>query len=333
MENFCVETLCVDDGFTPVRRGARAVPAPRGATLGDFIVKNKFETDEEANDPDNKFVVSKLNEPNVSISSSPKTATRNAGSCDGDRKAYNRVYEAAMTVNRKRALEIAEMAMKSMRPELRASMTRDRAKLVALVNEQNKILELEDQASNLEILCGDCDPSREECCPLEIVDMTNEVNVADMVETDGERFIEIAADSACGKHVMHPDDAQGHVVEPSPGSLASQHFMAASGHVIENEGQANLKLNTEDDKTISSCFQMAKVSRPLYSVPQMTDEGCTVVFSKGVGKVLKGKVRIQAERDVATFKRKGGLYVARMKVNKPAENPAADFRRQGAAKR
>jgi len=307
------------------------VPTPRGATLGDFVVKNRFETDEEANDPDDKFVVSKLNEPNVSISSSRKTAARDAGSCD--RKAYNRFYETALTINRKRALEIAEMAMKSMRPELRASMTRDRAKLVALVNEQNKILELEDQASNLEILCGDCDPSREECCPLEIVDMTNEVNVADMVETDGERFIEIAADSACGKHVMHPDDAQGHVVEPSPGSLASQHFMAASGHVIENEGQANLKLNTEDDKTISSCFQMAKVSRPLYSVPQMTDEGCTVVFSKGVGKVLKGKVRIQAERDVATFKRKGGLYVARMKVNKPAENPAADFRRQGAAKR
>ncbi len=129
---------------------------------------------------------------------------------------------------------------------------------------------------------------------------------------------------------MHPDDAKDHKVEPSPGSLANQHFMAASGHVIENEGQANLKLSTEEDKTISSCFQMAKVSRPLYSVPQMTDEGCTVVFSKGVGKVLKGKVRIQAERDVATFRRKGGLYVARMRVNKPGDAPKPDFHRQGA---
>ena len=129
---------------------------------------------------------------------------------------------------------------------------------------------------------------------------------------------------------MHPDDAKGHQVEPSPGSLASQHFMAANGGVIENEGQVQLLLDTEEDKTLSSCFQMAKVSRTLYSVPQMADEGCTVVFSKGVGKVLKGKVRIQAERDVATFRRKGGLYLARMRIKKPADAPKADFRRQGA---
>ncbi len=101
--------------------------------------------------------------------------------------------------------------------------------------------------------------------------------------------------------------------------------MAANGHVIDNEGQTNVYLTTETDKTLASCFQMAKVSRPLYSVPQMTDEGCTVTFTKGVGKVLKGKVKVMAERDVATFKRKGGLYLARMKVNKLD----ADFPRQG----
>ncbi len=222
------------------------------------------------------------------------------------------------------------MAMKATRPESRATVTRDRAKLMNLVAEQHKILEMEDEANNLEILCGCCDASQEECCPLEIVDMANEVNVADTGDADGDHYIEIAAASACGKHVMHPDDAKDHKVEPSPGSLANQHFMAASGHVIENEGQANLKLSTEEDRTLSSCFQMAKVSRPLYSVPQMTDEGCTFVFSKGAGKVLKGKVRIQAERDVATFRRKGGLYVARMRVNKPGDAPTADFRRQGA---
>ncbi len=216
-----------------------------------------------------------------------------------DRKYYNRVYEAAMQIDRKRALEVAEMAMKATSPESRAAVTRDRARLMSLVEEQRQILEMEDEADNLEIICGCCDDEpMEECCPLEIVDMSpEEVNVADTEDDNGEHYVEVAADSACGRHVMHPDDAKGHQVEPSPGSLASQHFMAANGGVIENEGQVQLLLDTEEDKTLSSCFQMAKVSRPLYSVPQMADEGCTIVFSKGVGKVLKGKVRIQAERD------------------------------------
>jgi len=338
LETLSLEIACMDDGFAPVARkhAARAVPMARGATLGDFM-KNRYELDNEdnMNDPNTKFAV-ELNEPNFSVNSSITSSTkstttrRNAGSCDSDRKHYNRVYEAAMQVDRKKALEVAEMAMKAMNPESRAATTRDRAKLMSLVGEQSRILATECEANDLEILCGNCDVSAEECCPLEIVDMAQEVNVADTGDDGEDRYIEIAADSACGKHVMHPDDARDHKVEPSPGSLASQHFMAASGHVIENEGQANLKLSTEEDRTLSSCFQMAKVSRPLYSVPQMTDEGCTVVFSKGVGKVLKGKVRIQAERDVATFKRKGGLYVARMRVNKPGDAATADFRRQGA---
>ena len=58
----------------------------------------------------------------------------------------------------------------------------------------------------------------------------------------------------------------------------------------------------------------------------MADEGCTVVFSKGVGNVLKGKVRIQAERDVATFRRKGGLYLADVELSCL---PESSFPRQG----
>ena len=124
---------------------------------------------------------------------------------------------------------------------------------------------------------------------------------------------------------MHFDDVKGHKVAPSLGSMASQHFMAANGQVVENEGQTDVRLATEDENTLVSCFQMAKVSRPLYSAPQMTDKGCTVIFTKGVGKVLKGKGRVMAEREVASFKRKGGLYLARMKVNRPDSG----FTRQG----
>ncbi len=113
LEEVSLEVMCLDDGFAPVTRkhGARAMPAPRGVTLGDFMAKNRYELDNEENDPKTKFAV-ELNEPNFSVNSvftsSTKTTTtkRNAGSCDSDRKHYNRVYEAATQIDRKRALRL-----------------------------------------------------------------------------------------------------------------------------------------------------------------------------------------------------------------------------------
>ena len=58
------------------------------------------------------------------------------------------------------------------------------------------------------------------------------------------------------------------------------------------------------------CFQIAKVTRPLISVTKMTEKGeLQILCRKDEALVLDSK-----NKTVATFARKGGLYVAVMKV-------------------
>ena len=68
---------------------------------------------------------------------------------------------------------------------------------------------------------------------------------------------------------------------------------------------------------INSVFQIARVSRPLYSVSRVCDAGCEVSFNQTEGKVTKnGKV-------IAVFPRRGGLYVGTLMV-KPAQPKVHD---------
>ena len=88
-------------------------------------------------------------------------------------------------------------------------------------------------------------------------------------------------------------------------------------------------MNFVDDKgsKLRSNFQIAEVSRMLYSVSQICDAGCDVRFNKTEGRVLKG------ERVLATFPRKGGLYVMTTTLRSPAAHLAklveAGFAGQG----
>ena len=89
--------------------------------------------------------------------------------------------------------------------------------------------------------------------------------------------------------------------------------MGANGKTIENRGQAAVAMkSTSTGANINSVFQIARVSRPLYSVSRICDAGCDVQFSKTEGRVSKGG------KLIATFPRKGGLYVSTFTV-KPAD--------------
>ena len=58
------------------------------------------------------------------------------------------------------------------------------------------------------------------------------------------------------------------------------------------------------------CFQIAKVTRPFISVTKMTEKGeLQILCRKDEGFVVDGE-----NRTVGKFTRKGGLYVAVMKV-------------------
>jgi hypothetical protein len=139
-------------------------------------------------------------------------------------------------------------------------------------------------------------------------------------------------DSGAGKNVAPPEMIEGYTVTPSHGSTNNKHFVAANGGKIINLGEADLNFNDGAGSRMRSNFQIAEVSRMLYSVSQLCDAGCAVEFDSGEGRVSKGG------KLLAKFPRKGGLYVMTTVLKGPTahqskrpEAPKVDahFTRQG----
>ena len=117
-----------------------------------------------------------------------------------------------------------------------------------------------------------------------------------------------ALDSGAGDHVAGSEDVMGFKLEESPGSRAGRSFIAANGSKIQNLGQVGLRMRNGQGPVFRSMFQIADVTRPLYSVGRICDAGCTVTFNKAKATVVKdGKT-------IATFDRQGGLYLADLEI-------------------
>jgi hypothetical protein len=157
----------------------------------------------------------------------------------------------------------------------------------------------------------------------ELSDDDEEVDVAEEFE---EKEVHIAMDSGAGKNVAPPDLIEGYKVSPSNGSKRGKHFVAANGAQILNLGETMLNMDDEQGHKMRSNFQVAEVSRMLYSVSQTCDTGCEVHFTASEGVVTKGG------KVVANFPRRGGLYVMTTKLKSPqAHDPnPKDFGRRGA---
>ena len=70
----------------------------------------------------------------------------------------------------------------------------------------------------------------------------------------------------------------------SPGSIAKQFYVAASGTRIRNLGQFLLRFTTRDGHDGSLLFQLASVNQALASVSHLANIGFCVVFNKHEGK-------------------------------------------------
>ena len=154
----------------------------------------------------------------------------------------------------------------------------------------------------------------------------DELNVADA--GFAEEVIQIALDSGAGEHVANRNIAPSYSIAESPGSRAGQHFVAAGGARIPNEGQFKLRLRSGgrargEGKDIESTFQVAKVTRPLWSVGRICDEGFSVNFTQTEAVVID-----KAGKGICKFHRKGGLYVTDLHLKNPIDK-AQDFPRRG----
>jgi hypothetical protein len=162
-------------------------------------------------------------------------------------------------------------------------------------------------------------PNISECAVLEAEEYDEEVMAAETPRT-----ITIALDSGAGNHVAGPSDIEGFSIEPSRASKKGLGFIAANGAKILNLGEARVSMKEPTNgQVINSTFQVADVSRPLYSVSKICDEGCEVHFCGTHAWVTKGGA------EIAKFPRERGLYVAEMMLGKPGDKMPAGFRNQG----
>jgi hypothetical protein len=119
-----------------------------------------------------------------------------------------------------------------------------------------------------------------------------------------------------GEHVADRIEAPGYMVTESDGSKRGQNFMAAGGHKMPNQGEMCLRLvvpnGNRAEEELSSIFQVAAVTRPLWSVSKICDKGHWVKFTQ-----KDATVYTAADVPVCTFERRGGLYVGKVKLRNP----------------
>ena len=152
----------------------------------------------------------------------------------------------------------------------------------------------------------------------------------DDVLVAGEEEIEIvvAYDTAAVDNVCSKEDLPGLAITPSNGSKQGRGFVAANGQRIDNEGEIHVVMEPSGmTNTVGTTFQIAEVSRPLLSASRVADAGYEAHVNALVATIYRdGKT-------VAKFHRKGGLYLASMKVRRPkgpGNTAEADFTGQGA---
>ena len=151
-----------------------------------------------------------------------------------------------------------------------------------------------------------------------------EVDGEELLSAEGEQpeflSLEVCLDSGAGDHVLAEVDVPGYTLEPSPGSMANLHFVAAGGKRIKMEGQVNAQFATGSGEAFTSCFQVAAVTRPLWSVGRICDKGYKAIFGDKEAKIVD-----KQGVTVCLFQRVGGLYLGTMRLRNPHHK---GFRRQ-----
>ena len=142
---------------------------------------------------------------------------------------------------------------------------------------------------------------------------------------DDEVEIEVAADTGAGAlcaHARHLLDSVGVL------SVKLRSFNRAGGETIKHYGRATVRMQQEDGQHISQEVQVMEVTRPLHSISMVCDNDFDVVFMKTEGLVIPAGLldevlAVVKQETFAKYRRKGGLYVAKMRVKDPrAKRPS-----------
>jgi len=140
----------------------------------------------------------------------------------------------------------------------------------------------------------------------------HEEPAVNVVEDPEHNDFAVILDSGAADHVVDSAITPGYGVQESFGSKVGAGFVAANGERIPNRGQMTLEMKS-GNIPIKSVFQVAKISKPLWSVGRLCDQGFTVEFGKDNAKVKQNGTN----KIMGTFQRHNGLYVGNLQLRNP----------------
>ena len=147
----------------------------------------------------------------------------------------------------------------------------------------------------------------------------------------------VAADTGAVDHCVGPRDLPESVlVKKNPNQRG---LIGAKGDGIDCYGFANVNLEQADGHMINSNVLVADVRRPLHSISKVCDNNHDMIFTKKGGVVVQAGVfdkLLATVKHVATYPRRGGLYVGEFDCIDPGECPdgakPSGFAGQGASR-
>ena len=149
----------------------------------------------------------------------------------------------------------------------------------------------------------------------------------EIVAASDEIEIEVAADTGAGAHCCNPRHIPNSVEVVCD---QIRNFNGAGGEAIKHWGRASVRMQQEDGKHIGQEVQVVEAARLLHSISTVCDNEHDVVFTKTEGLVIPAGMldeilaMVQKQvKVVARYRRKGGLYVVKMRVKDPkAKRPS-----------
>ena len=274
------------EGFTPVRKGAK--PQPRGATLGDFFSHStKFQILGTVSDEEEKYQqkmkrrAEVTRDQNVALQNGESLDCADVFSCTPGTKQFQRLF-----------------------PDLKAEPTEQ-----PRTTKPGDDIDLDHLLDQIELL------EHEETDDELIANTANE-------ETE----VEVAADTGAVDNVIGEGDVPSSV--RTVPNTTGRHFTGAGGDRIRQIGTCKTLMRDSNGREIGCQWRVADVTRALHSIsriagPEDGDGDHDVLFNNKRGVVVPpgtvDKVLLalakQKIKPITEYKRKGGLYVAKMKLS------------------
>ena len=158
---------------------------------------------------------------------------------------------------------------------------------------------------------------------LNVIKLKSEAFLGNIMETDKYELVEITVDSGAGESVIPPELMAQFGTQPTDASRSGEEYIAASGDVIQNEGERTCDVVTLEGVSRKITFQVTGVNKALLSVGRVCEKNQAVIFTPHWS-----YIQCLESGEVVPLKSKNGVWVLEVWAPK-TPRAVAGFTRPG----